>query len=105
MLVIEIPINAGKYIYPMLKLGNSSICIPVMMYPRVPKIAIGIPHAAEVPIAVVKFSPVALKYGTENVPPPIPRIEERKPIEVPAKTDLGLLTIMSVFMKRILKRD
>ena len=41
--------------YPILKLGNSSTSIPVMIYPRVPKIAIGIPHAAEVPIAVVKF--------------------------------------------------
>jgi len=69
--------------------------IPATIYPIVPKIAIGTPHAADVPIADVKLSPEALKYGTEKVPPPMPRIDERKPIKDPANTDTILFILIS----------
>ena len=48
--------------------------MPARTYPNVPKIAIGTPHAADVPIAEVRLSPEPLKYGTEKVPPPMPKI-------------------------------
>ena len=51
--------------------------MPARTYPNVPKIAIGTPHAADVPIAEVRLSPEPLKYGTEKVPPPIPKIEDK----------------------------
>ena len=35
--------------------------MPAMTYPSVPKTAIGIPQAADVPIEVVNFRPEALK--------------------------------------------
>ena len=45
------------------------------------------------PIAVVKLRPDALKYGTENVPPPIPSNDDKNPITEPAKIDLGLFGV------------
>ena len=47
--------------------------------------AIGTPQAAEVPILEVIGNPDAFKYGTEKIPPPIPRIDDVNPIPVPTK--------------------
>ena len=47
--------------------------------------AIGIPHAAEVPILEVIGNPDAFRYGTEKIHPPIPKIDDMKPIPVPTK--------------------
>ena len=35
--------------------------VPAMIYPKVPKIAIGTPQAADVPIELVRLSPNDLK--------------------------------------------
>ena len=74
--------------------------MPARTYPNVPKIAIGTPHAADVPIAEVRLSPEPLKYGTEKVPPPMPKIEDKKPIPEPTKIDFGFRR--NIFCKRSL---
>ena len=74
--------------------------MPARTYPNVPKIAIGTPHAADVPIAEVRLSPEPLKYGTEKVPPPIPKIEDKKPIPEPTKIDFGFRR--NIFCRRSL---
>ena len=79
--------------------------MPARTYPNVPKIAIGTPHAADVPIAEVRLSPEPLKYGTEKVPPPMPKIEDKKPIPEPTKIDFGLdgtYSVKGLYLKEYL---
>ena len=73
---------------PELILGNNELLRPIKTYPKDANIAIGIPQAAEVPILDVRLIPRTLKVGTEKIPPPIPKTDDRKPINEPATYDL-----------------
>jgi len=76
----EIKNIAGIYMKPRAKGGKPSSFKPIVIKDNEPKKAIGIPHAAAVPIDVFISIPLYLKKGTVKLPPPMPSTEEADPI-------------------------
>ena len=62
-------------------MGSSLIFNPVYMNVNVPGKAIKKPKTAEVPTASWIFFENIVKVGTLKLPPPIPIVEDKKPIE------------------------
>ena len=71
------PISAGKYTKPNAYSGRSSLPQPSSKYEADDITAIGKAHAAPVPTALVISMPDIFNKGTLNIPPPIPKIEDK----------------------------
>src|SRR5690606_6841852 len=69
---------------PKLISGKSGCCQPVQILPTAPARAMGKPQAAEVATACCIRTLHQVKYGTETVPPPMPKMADAKPINPPA---------------------
>ena len=89
-------------------MGSSLIFNPVYMNVNVPGKAIKKPKTADVPTASWIFFENIVKVGTLKLPPPIPIIADKKPIEelitklIILDDGISLLTIMKfVFLSLI----
>ena len=97
----EIKNIAGIYMKPRAKGGKPSSFKPIVIKDNEPKKAIGIPHAAAVPIDVFISIPLYLKKGTVKLPPPMPSTEEADPIPTPVSIETILLVLFFTFLFRL----
>ena len=83
MLALAIPSTAGQKINPVAPAGRFGWVCQKYRYPMAPARAIGTPHAAAVPMPCLILYPANVIKGVVNDPPPMPKIDDKKPIHPP----------------------